>query len=269
MITKYGFSEKLGPVSFSSNDEVFLGRDFSTRQNYSEEVASEVDHEIRRLLEECYAETRRILQDNDEAFERVAQALLRVETIDGEQFERLFKGEVTPEELQAEVENENREIERKNKQEAAESERLEAERRRELEEQRRLEQEALIESAEELGRPKTVMDWSEEPEDKFGYEEYKRATDRRRKEKVQPKKLTEEKEKQTPEVQAEEVKPAPKKRKSPAKKKAAESAEDAGGEKADEAAPKTTMKRTSKKSKAEEQPAQTDDAADTEEKDKN
>ena len=47
MITKYGFSEKLGPVSFSSSDEVFLGRDFSTRQNYSEEVASEVDHEIR------------------------------------------------------------------------------------------------------------------------------------------------------------------------------------------------------------------------------
>ena len=48
MITRYGFSEKLGPVSFSSNDEVFLGRDFSTRQNYSEEIASEVDHEIRR-----------------------------------------------------------------------------------------------------------------------------------------------------------------------------------------------------------------------------
>ena len=90
MITKYGFSEKLGPVSFSSNDEVFLGRDFSTRQNYSEEVASEVDHEIRRLLEECYAETRRILQENDEAFERVDQSLLRVETIDVEQFERLF-----------------------------------------------------------------------------------------------------------------------------------------------------------------------------------
>ena len=304
MITKYGFSEKLGPVSFSSNDEVFLGRDFSTRQNYSEEVASEVDHEIRRLLEECYAETRRILQENDEAFERVAQALLRVETIDGEQFERLFKGEVTPEELQAEVESENREIERKNKLEAAESERLEAERRREIEEQRRLEQEALIETAEDLGRPKDIMDWSEEPEDKFGYEEYKRATDRRRKEKVQPRKLTEEK-KQTPEVQVEEIKPAeaeteapapavevtveetapaepapekaaeaeakpaPKKRKSPAKKKPAESAEDAGKEKAAEAAPKTTRKRTSKKSKAEEEPAQTDDAAKTEEKDKN
>ena len=205
MITKYGFSEKLGPVSFSSNDEVFLGRDFSTRQNYSEEVASEVDHEIRRLLEECYAETRRILQENDDAFERVAQALLLVETIDGDQFERLFTGEITPEDLKAEVDNENREIARQNRIEAEESERIEVERRREIEEQRRLEQEALLESSEELGRSRTVMDWSEEPEDKFGYEEYKRATDRRRKEKVQPKKLTEDK--PAPEVKAEEVKP--------------------------------------------------------------
>ncbi len=206
MITKYGFSEKLGPVSFSSNDEVFLGRDFSTRQNYSEEVASEVDHEIRRLLEECYAETRRILQENDDAFERVAQALLLVETIDGEQFERLFTGEIAPEDLKAEIDNENREIARRNRLEAEESERLEAERRREIEEQRRREQEAQLELAEDLGRPKDVMDWSEEPEDKFGYEEYKRATDRRRKEKIQPKKLTAEKEETAPAPAAAEEK---------------------------------------------------------------
>ncbi|MBP0986541.1 MAG: ATP-dependent zinc metalloprotease FtsH, partial [Oscillospiraceae bacterium] len=105
MITKYGFSEKLGPVSFSSSDEVFLGRDFSTRQNYSEEVASEVDHEIRALLTECYDETRKILKENDAAFERVAQALLLVETLDGEQFERLFTGQADPETIQQEVES--------------------------------------------------------------------------------------------------------------------------------------------------------------------
>jgi cell division protease FtsH len=190
MITKYGFSEKLGPVSFSSNDEVFLGRDFSTRQNYSEVIAAEVDHEIRRILEECYAETRRILQENDAAFERVAQALLLVETIDGTQFERLFTGEITPEDLAAEVENENREIARQNRLEAEESERIEAERRRELEEQRKREQEQQLELAEDLGRPRDVIDWSEDTEDKFGYEEYKRATDKR---KVQPKKLTQDK----------------------------------------------------------------------------
>ena len=124
MITRYGFSEKLGPVSFSSSDEVFLGRDFSTRQNYSEEIASEVDHEIRRLLENCYAETKKILQDNDEAFERVAQALLLVETLDGEQFERLFNGEANPESIKAEVDSEIKEIERKNKKEAEESARI-------------------------------------------------------------------------------------------------------------------------------------------------
>ena len=130
MITKYGFSEKLGPVSFSSSDEVFLGRDFSTRQNYSEEVASEVDHEIRSLLTQCYAETKKILQDNDEAFERVAQALLLVETLDGEQFERLFTGGADPETIRQEIESENKEIARKNKKEAEESKRLEEEEKR-------------------------------------------------------------------------------------------------------------------------------------------
>ncbi|MBR7088589.1 MAG: zinc metalloprotease, partial [Mogibacterium sp.] len=193
MVTKYGMSDAIGPVNYSDADEVFLGRDFSTRQNYSEEVAAEVDHEIRRLLEECYAETRRILQENDEAFERVAQALLLVETLDGAKFERLFTGEITPEDLKSEVDSENREIERKNKLEAEESERLEAERRRELEEQRKREQEMQLELSEDLGRPKDIIDWSEEPEDKFGYEEYKRATDKRRKDKVQPKKLTQDK----------------------------------------------------------------------------
>ena len=130
MITKYGFSEKLGPVSFSSSDEVFLGRDFSTRQNYSEEVASEVDHEIRTLLTQCYAETKRILQEHDAAFERVAHALLLVETLDGDQFERLFTGEADPETIRQEIESENKEIARKNKKEAEESKRIEEEEKR-------------------------------------------------------------------------------------------------------------------------------------------
>ena len=205
MITRYGFSEKLGPVSFSSNDEVFLGRDFSTRQNYSDEIAAEVDREIRRLLEECYAETRRILQENDAAFERVAQALLMVETIDGDQFERLFTGDITPEDLKTEVDTENKEIARKNKIEAEESARIEAERRRELEEQRRREQEAKLEELKEQGPKGMKLDWSEEPEDIFGYEEYKRATDKRPK--VQPKKLTQDNPKPDAEEPAVEIKP--------------------------------------------------------------
>ncbi|MBQ3370540.1 MAG: ATP-dependent zinc metalloprotease FtsH [Mogibacterium sp.] len=137
MITKYGFSEKLGPVSFSSSDEVFLGRDFSTRQNYSEEVASEVDHEIRALLSRCYAETKKILEDNDAAFERVAQALLLVETLDGDQFERLYTGEADPETIKQEIDSENKEIMLKNKKEAEESKRIEEEEKRLMREELR------------------------------------------------------------------------------------------------------------------------------------
>lgn len=134
MITKYGFSKKFGPVSFSSNDEVFLGRDFSTRQNYSEEVAAEVDHEIRSLLEQCYEETKQILIENDEAFERVAQALLLVETVDGEQFEKLYKGVLTSEELKVEIDEQKIEIEKKNKEEAKEAEIMMEESKREIKE---------------------------------------------------------------------------------------------------------------------------------------
>ena len=139
MITKYGFSEKLGPVSFSTSDEVFLGRDFSTRQNYSEEVASEVDHEIRALLSQCYAETRELLKEYDAAFERVAQALLLIETLDGDQFERLFTGEADPETIKAEFDSEMKDIERRNKEEAEEARRIakeqEEEQRRKMKEE--------------------------------------------------------------------------------------------------------------------------------------
>ncbi|MCQ2563923.1 MAG: ATP-dependent zinc metalloprotease FtsH [Mogibacterium sp.] len=139
MITKYGFSEKLGPVSFSTSDEVFLGRDFSTRQNYSEEVASEVDHEIRALLSQCYAETKELLKEYDAAFERVAQALLLIETLDGDQFERLFTGESDPETIKEEFDSEMKDIERRNKEEAEEARRIakeqEEEQRRKMKEE--------------------------------------------------------------------------------------------------------------------------------------
>jgi len=134
MITKYGFSSKLGPVSFSSSDEVFLGKDFSTRQNYSEETASEIDAEIKHILENCYEATTNILKENDEAFERVAQALLLIETLDGEQFNDLYEGKITPEELAENVKARDEEIAELNKAEAKESERLEEERRQEAEE---------------------------------------------------------------------------------------------------------------------------------------
>ncbi len=94
MVTKYGFSDKIGPVNYSESDEVFLGKDFSTRKNYSEGIATEIDHEVKSIIEEAYEVTSRILTDNMDKLERVAQALLEVETLDGEQFEALYTGEV-------------------------------------------------------------------------------------------------------------------------------------------------------------------------------
>lgn len=143
MITKYGFSKKLGPVSFSSNDEVFLGRDFSTKQNYSEEISSEIDKEIKEILEESYAETKKILTQNDERLENVARALLLVETLDGEQFERLYNMEVTPEELANEVKIEEDEIKRLNEKEAEQSRKEEEERILAAEEKLKEMQEAI------------------------------------------------------------------------------------------------------------------------------
>ena len=144
MITKYGFSAKLGPVSFSSNDEVFLGKDLSTRQNYSEETASEIDAEIKHILESCYEATTNVLKENDEAFERVAQALLLIETLDGDQFNDLYEGKVTPEELAESVKAHEEKIAELNKAEAKESERLEEERRREAEEKLKELQSVLV-----------------------------------------------------------------------------------------------------------------------------
>lgn len=144
MITKYGFSAKLGPVSFSSNDEVFLGKDLSTRQNYSEETASEIDAEIKHILESCYEATTNILKENDEAFERVAQALLLIETLDGDQFNDLYEGKITPEELAESVKAHEEKIAELNMAEAKESERLEEERRREAEEKLKELQSVLV-----------------------------------------------------------------------------------------------------------------------------
>lgn len=143
MVTKYGFSSKLGPVSFASQDEVFLGRDFSSRQNFSDEIAAEIDKEIQNILELCYAETKKILTDNVDKLENVAQALLKVETLDGDQFERLYNGEIDSDELYEEVRKEEAEIKRKNAEEAAHSENEANERKREAENKLREMQEAL------------------------------------------------------------------------------------------------------------------------------
>lgn len=120
MVTKYGFSERLGPVNYSSSDEVFLGKDFSTRKNYSEEMASEIDEEIRTIIEDAFATAEKLLADNLDKLHTVAKTLLEIETLDGEQFEALFTGTKTSEQLIEEIHHLERALEEANALEAAE-----------------------------------------------------------------------------------------------------------------------------------------------------
>ncbi|MDR5659119.1 ATP-dependent zinc metalloprotease FtsH [Serpentinicella sp. ANB-PHB4] len=99
MVTKYGMSEKIGPLSLGSGDEeVFLGRDMTSKRNYSEEVAAEVDKEIRRIVDQSYSRAQNLLTENMEMLHTVAKALLKLETLDADQFKHIFEGKVVVEE---------------------------------------------------------------------------------------------------------------------------------------------------------------------------
>lgn len=94
MVTKYGFSEKLGTVVYGSdNDEVFLGKDYGHTRNYSESVAAQIDDEVRAIIEKAYADCRDILTANAEKMHLLAEYLLKYEKIDNDKFERLMRGE--------------------------------------------------------------------------------------------------------------------------------------------------------------------------------
>ena len=96
MVTRYGMSSKLGPMAFGdSEDEVFLGNSLSSKRNYSEEVAFEIDKEISSIVDKAYKETKRILTENMESLEYVAQALLVHETLDAKQFVEAFNKELS------------------------------------------------------------------------------------------------------------------------------------------------------------------------------
>ena len=94
MITRYGMSEKLGPIAFgSSNDEVFLGRDYSHMRDYSETVAAEIDSEVSRIVTTCYQRTTEILTEHMDKLHKVAEYLFKHEKIDGDDFRRIMEGE--------------------------------------------------------------------------------------------------------------------------------------------------------------------------------
>ena len=96
MVTKYGMSDKLGPIVFGASDsgEVFLGRDFGHTRNYSEEVAAEIDQEINRIITGGYAETEKKLSEHMDKLHAVARYLFQHEKLDGEQFKAIMDGTV-------------------------------------------------------------------------------------------------------------------------------------------------------------------------------
>ena len=92
MVTKYGMSEKLGLINYESDDqeEVFLGRDLGHAKNYSEKVAGAIDKEVKRIIDECYADARAILEAHEDILHKCAALLLEKERIDRAEFEALF-----------------------------------------------------------------------------------------------------------------------------------------------------------------------------------
>ena len=93
MVTRYGFSERMGPVVYGSDPgETFLGRDFAQGKGYSETIAAEIDSEIRDIVDEAFETARRMLTDHRDQLEVVAQALMRREKLSGEEFKTLMEG---------------------------------------------------------------------------------------------------------------------------------------------------------------------------------
>ena len=95
MVTKYGMSENLGPINFGTGEtEVFLGKDYNTVRNYSEEIAKDIDEEIRRIVTTGYDRCEAILNEHIDKLHELADYLIKNEKIDGEQFIKLMNGEL-------------------------------------------------------------------------------------------------------------------------------------------------------------------------------
>ncbi len=103
MVMQYGMSDALGSMTFTSEDhEVFLGRDFAQGNNYSQETAAEIDREIKKIIDECYAQCEKLLRDNIDKLENVATALYEHEKLDADEFEAAFEGKFGVQEVEAE-----------------------------------------------------------------------------------------------------------------------------------------------------------------------
>ena len=154
MVTRLGMSDVLGPRAFGNGQsEVFLGRDFSSSQDYSDATATAIDNEIHTLIMDAYNRAKQILTDNIDKLHFIAEFLVRNEIMDGEQFRAAMEGTPTFEELEEMTEAKRRRSRREN----------EEKRLREAEEARKREEEAQAASAEQPNAPAETP--AEEPSD--------------------------------------------------------------------------------------------------------
>ena len=141
MVTRYGMSDKLGTVLYGSghsDTEVFLGRDFNNNKNYSEKIAAEIDDEIRMIIENAYAECKKILTEHIDKLHLIAGYLLRAEFMDGDQFKAAMENDLTFDEIDEILKEKERKSQEEN----------EAKRKAEEEEQRKVEEELRREKEE-------------------------------------------------------------------------------------------------------------------------
>jgi len=96
MICEYGMSEKLGPVSLAENHEVFLGRDFLKEKSYSEELAFDIDREIRRIIRDCHKRAMKILEENKDKLIQLAETLEEKEILGREEIEKIIGKKISP-----------------------------------------------------------------------------------------------------------------------------------------------------------------------------
>ena len=95
MVTQYGFSEKIGLIDYgSNNDEVFIGRDLAHARTYGENVAGEIDAEVKRIIDECYIKAKELIMENKEVLDSCAELLIKKEKVTREEFEKLFDKDI-------------------------------------------------------------------------------------------------------------------------------------------------------------------------------
>ncbi len=97
MVTKYGFSAEVGPINYDNDeDEVFIGRDLAHTRGYGEQVASTIDGEVKRIIQECYAKATALIKEHEDVLHKCAELLLEREKIGRTEFEALFGGDPIP-----------------------------------------------------------------------------------------------------------------------------------------------------------------------------